>query len=97
MGRRRYILAYDIRDAARLRRVHDIAKGYGFGLQYSVFVCDLDAVEKISLRTDLGQVLHLAEDSVVLVDLGDPADRGTSCFEFIGTHVRLPSGGPTIT
>jgi CRISPR-associated protein Cas2 len=37
--RHRYIVAYDIRDEVRLRRVHDVVRGYGIRLQYSVFLC----------------------------------------------------------
>lgn len=96
MARKRYVVAYDIRDPVRLRRVHETVKGYGFGLQYSVFICDLDEIEKLGLRTDLGEILSFAADSVVLVDVGEPTGRGTSSFEFMGRHPRLPTTGATI-
>ncbi len=39
--RRRYLVCYDIRDPARLRRTHKTVLGFGHHLQYSVYVCDL--------------------------------------------------------
>lgn len=96
MARQRYLVAYDIRDQLRLRQVHATMKGYGFALQYSVFICDLDFVEKIGLRMDLGGIIHSGLDSVAIVNLGAPARRGESCFEFMGVHPTLPATGPTI-
>jgi hypothetical protein len=38
----------------------------------------------------------LTEDSLTLIDLGDPASRGIECFEFLGIAAPLPKGGPRI-
>ena len=94
--RRRYLVAYDIREPKRLREVHSAMKGFGYPLQYSVFICDLDAIEKTSLRHVVGSLMNQGVDSVVLVDLGDPDTRGIDCFEFMGVGSPLPRGGPTI-
>ena len=94
--RRRYIVAYDIRDDTRLRRVHDVIRSYGTGLQYSVFLCDLSDIEKIALRTELRPIIKHDTDSIMFVDLGDTTTRGTTCFEFIGPAPTLPRDGPTI-
>lgn len=71
-------------------------KGYGFALQYSVFLCDLDATEKTGLFEDLQSVLHLRFDSVVLVDLGDVRRIAARRFEFMGVRPALPSSDATI-
>ncbi len=94
--RRRYIVAYDIRDDVRLRRVHDVVRSFGARLQYSVFLCDLSGIEKIRLKTELRDVMHQRVDSIMFVDLGAPERRGTYCFEFMGPSPRLPRDGPTI-
>lgn len=94
--RRRYIVAYDIRDDVRLRRVHDVVRSYGSRLQYSVFLCDLSSVEKIGLWADLRPVMNHHVDSVMFVDLGPSSGRGTACFEFLGPAPELPREGPTI-
>ena len=96
MSRRRYLVAYDIRDPERLRAVHAAMKSFGYPLQYSVFVCDLDGVEKIALRAKVGDLIHHAENRVAVVDLGDVARRGVECVEFVGVAPVLPCGGATI-
>lgn len=96
MTRRRYLLAYDIRDSKRLRKVHKSATAYGWAMQYSVFICDLDHIELLDLQTEIGDTIHHGEDSVAFIDLGDPADRGRQCFDFMGVAARLPRSGPVI-
>jgi CRISPR-associated protein Cas2 len=88
--RLRYLLAYDIREPRRLRRVNKVAKAYGDPLQYSVFVCDLTRVELIGLKADLLAEMNTREDSVGIFDLGQPKGRGLRCVEFIGARRQLP-------
>ena len=66
-GRTRYLVSYDISDAKRLRQVHRTVKDYGWSMQYSVFICDLDPVELLLLKRDVGEVIHHGEDSVAFV------------------------------
>lgn len=94
MARRRYLVAYDIRDERRLRQVAVCMEGYGTRIQYSVFVCDLSDRERIALRSDVEQLMKLSEDSVMVVDLGQAGD--TSRFLFIGHHERLPAPADAI-
>lgn len=85
----RYVVAYDIRDSRRLRRVHQVVKDFGFPLQYSVFICDLTAVDLVGLRGALIQEAKLTEDSIAILDLGRPDGRGIDCIEFIGVRRAL--------
>jgi CRISPR-associated protein Cas2 len=94
--RRRYLVAYDIREDRRLRLVHKTMKGYGWPMQYSVFICDLDSVEMISLRTDIGVIINHGVDSIAIVDLGSPEERGRHCFSFMGFARALPTSGPVV-
>lgn len=94
--RNRYLVAYDIRNPRRLRRVHRVATDYGEPLQYSVFVCDLISVELIRLRRDLLEEMKATEDSIGIFDLGPPAGRGVKCVEFLGVKRELPNDGPAI-
>ena len=87
MSRRRYVVAYDIREPKRLREVHATMKRFGYPLQYSVFVCDLDAMEKIAMRQAVEQVMHLKADSLAVIDLGDAATRG---WNALSSSVSLP-------
>ena len=95
-GRRRYLAAYDIRDAKRLRRVHKVMKEFGWSMQYSVFICDLDSMELVEMKLAVTQELDHSMDAVSIVDLGDPAERGRDCFTFLGVAPRLPSAGPIV-
>lgn len=93
MARRRYLLAYDISDSARLRLTHKTAKRYGYSLQYSLFVCDLDRTELTNLRWDLSRVIHHSQDRVAIIDVGAASNIN---FEFLGLQPSLPTGGPTV-
>lgn len=94
MARRRYLIAYDIADSKRLRRVIKVMEAYGQRLQYSVFLCDLSGMELIGWRSELLKVVNPREDSVVTIDLGR---QGASAeIQMLGTPRALPASGPTI-
>ncbi len=94
MARRRYLLAYDISDEVRLRRVHTVAKTFGYPLQYSLFLCDLDPSELTRLKWAMGEVIKHTVDRVLIIDLGN-LDLGRFQFMGVRPNVELPSG-PTI-
>lgn len=94
MARRRYLLGYDISDSKRLRDVHRCARKFGYPLQYSLFICDMDETEVIHLKWSLGDLIVHNVDRVVLIDLGDP--RRERRFDFMGVRPNLPSSGATI-
>lgn len=96
MSRRRFLVAYDIREPKRLRTVHTAMKAFGNPLQYSVFVCDLDPSEKVRMRSRIGDIIDHRHDSVAIVNLGDVESRGVECFEFMGRTRPLPKGGAQI-
>lgn len=94
MARRRYLVAYDIREDRRLRAVATCMEGYGTRIQYSVFVCDLSEQEMILMRGDLQLIMKVAEDSVMVADLGQAGD--SSRFLFLGHHEKLPTSSAVI-
>ncbi len=71
--RHRYIVAYDISDPKRLRRIYVKMCGYGDPLQYSVFQCSLSDSELTLMEEKLLDIMNQAEDRVMIVDVG-PAD-----------------------
>ena len=95
-GRTRYLVSYDISDAKRLRQVHKTIKDFGWPMQYSVFICDLDPVEMFMLKQAVAAIMHHGEDSVAFVNLGPPSNRGRECFDFMGVRILLPASGPTV-
>jgi len=82
--RRNYIVAYDIRDPKRLRKVHKTCKGFGVHLQYSVFECDLTPAEKVQFEDRLKEIMHLEHDQVLFIDLGPSAARGERTVTALG-------------
>lgn len=65
-----YIVAYDIRDPKRWRRIFRIMNGYGEWLQLSVFQCRLTTQRYAELIALLDGIIHHADDHIVLLDLG---------------------------
>ena len=94
MARRRYLIAYDIADPVRLRRVCTLMEGHGERLQYSVFLCDLSLAERAELEEAVVRIMNLAHDSVVQIDLG-PASA-PAWIRALGRPRRLPETGPRI-
>jgi len=88
-ARRRYLACYDIRDPRRLTRMRRVMKRYGYPVQYSVFVCDLDGMEMACLRREARAVMLLNCDSLVVIDLGAV---GLERFEFLGARELPPDG-----
>lgn len=80
---RLYIVAYDIADQKRWRRVFRTMKGYGRWLQLSVFQCRLSGRRRADLGAVLERLIHHKEDHVVILDLG-LADEVDPRVESIG-------------
>jgi CRISPR-associated protein Cas2 len=86
-----YLVCYDVADDKRLRKTYKKMCGFGDPLQYSVFRCELSAVEKQLLKEALWSLLNLEQDRVMLLDMGPVGARGDECVEFWGTpRVEIP-------
>ena len=96
MSRRRYLVAYDIADPKRWRQVYDVVRGYGDRMQYSLYICDLDAIERMRLLFALRTVINFQADRVAIVDLGEPTGKRAALIEFMGSALPLPDFGPNI-
>lgn len=79
-----YLVCYDIADEKRLRRVFKICRDYGEHLQFSVFECDLNPMEKAQLEAALGEVIKYDEDQVLFVSLGPAEGRGERVITALG-------------
>ena len=86
-----YLVCYDVADDKRLRKTYKKMCGFGDPLQYSVFRCELSAVEKQLLKEALWSLLNWEQDRVMLLDMGPVGARGDECVEFWGTpRVEIP-------
>ncbi len=74
MNEHLYIVAYDITDPKRWRRVFRLMKGYGEWLQLSVFQCRMSRTRHAELIALLDGIIHHTHDHIVLMDLG-PAEN----------------------
>lgn len=82
---RLYIVAYDIADPKRWRRVFRTMKGFGRWLQLSVFQCRLSGRRRADLGAALERLIHHGEDHVIILDLG-LADEVDPRVESIGKN-----------
>jgi CRISPR-associated protein Cas2 len=64
-----YLVAYDISDPKRLRRVATVCEDFGYRKQLSVFLCRLSATDFVRLRSRLYDVIDLEEDQVLFIPL----------------------------
>ncbi len=62
--RRFYIIAYDITDERRLRKVRELLKGYSTGGQKSVYECFLTDGELRSVAAKLNVIIRHGEDRI---------------------------------
>lgn len=82
--RNTWIVSYDIADPKRLKRVFRCCKGNGIHLQYSVFQCDLDGLEKAEFEAMLSGVINHDEDQILFIDLGPAESRGERIIHSLG-------------
>lgn len=65
-----YLVAYDIADPKRWRRVFRLMEGFGDWLQLSVFQCRLSLQRHAELIALLDGIIHHDDDHVIVLDLG---------------------------
>lgn len=82
--RRCYLVCYDIANPKRLRQVHKSVKGYGQAWQYSVFYCHLKELDVVRLRIEMEQIMNLAEDQLLIIDLGPQAQNAIQGVQVLG-------------
>ena len=87
MKRNLYIVAYDIADPKRLRKLHRIVKQYATGGQKSAFECFLTSTERAELVKRGCLVINKKEDRFALL----PVElRGQSILK----GIALPAADP---
>ncbi|MYC23887.1 MAG: CRISPR-associated endonuclease Cas2 [Caldilineaceae bacterium SB0662_bin_25] len=86
--RNRYIVAYDISDGKRLRRIFKKMHGFGDALQYSVFACDLSPKERVIMEEALTEIMNLKEDRVIIIDVGPVEGRGGEVMRTLGRQTK---------
>lgn len=77
------IVAYDISDQRRWRRVFKLMHGFGEWLQLSVFQCRLTPRRRAELESRLRELVKPGEDHVLLIEVG-PAAGAKLAVQSIG-------------
>jgi CRISPR-associated protein Cas2 len=88
-----YVVAYDISDDKRRKKVADLLEGYGKRVQYSVFECVLAQSKYDELRLRLKERVNFSEDSVRFYPLSRHA---LSQVEVWGGKPVTPLPGSTV-
>ena len=64
-----YIVAYDISDPRRLRKVATACEDFGVRKQLSVFLCRLSATDRVRLQSRLYDIIDLQADQVLFIPI----------------------------
>lgn len=80
-----YLVAYDIADAKRLRKVARTCEDFGLRRQYSVFVCRISATDLVRLRSRLYDIIDLDKDQVLFIPL---CGRCAGLIESLGRPIE---------
>jgi CRISPR-associated protein Cas2 len=90
--RNTYLICYDITDDKRRDRAFKVCKNHGIHLQFSVFECDLTAMELTGLQRELTAVISKEDDQVLFVSLGPSEGRGERVIAALGKpYTKLDS------
>jgi CRISPR-associated protein Cas2 len=93
--RRLYLVAYDIGEPRRWRKVFKLMHGYGEWLQLSVFRCRLTEARRAKLERALAQRIAADEDRVLIADLGN-LPRAADAIVALGRGLPPANEGPWI-
>jgi CRISPR-associated protein Cas2 len=88
--RHTYVVAYDVSDPKRLRKVFKTMRGHGDHLQLSVFRCEISDREMIELRAALAKIIDAALDQVLFVSVGPADGRAATAFATLGRPQTAP-------
>jgi CRISPR-associated protein Cas2 len=83
-----YIVAYDISDPKRLRKVAQTCEDFGHRRQYSVFLCRLSTRDLVRLKSRLYDIIDLKEDQVLFIPL---CARCVQQIEAMGRPTEAPN------
>ncbi len=81
------LVAYDISDPKRLRKVASTCEDSGYRRQFSVFICRLTALDLVRLRARWYGVIDLDADQVIFVLL---CARCSEQIEALGRPTEPP-------
>ena len=85
-----YLVAYDICNPKRLRKVARTCEDFGLRRQYSVFLCRITAMDLVRLKSRLYDIINLDQDQVLFIPLC--ADAPSRSRPWAGRSSRTTRG-----
>src|SRR5947208_9380276 len=82
-----YLVAYDIADPKRLRKVATTCQDFGVRRQFSVFLCRLSATDFVRMRSRLYDLINLQPDQVLFIPLCGKCEKN---IEALGRPTEDP-------
>jgi len=83
-SRRSFLVAYDIRDPRRLRRVAKVMQDFGARRQLSVFICRITGAQRVEMQRRLAAEIDRSVDQVLVLPL---CERCSPALDAIGIPV----------
>jgi CRISPR-associated protein Cas2 len=87
-----YLLAYDIADPRRLKRVHAYLKKRGLAAQKSVFFVHFSPPELDGILSSLRRIIHVNQDDVRVYPIDHPAQVWLSGAQPVQAEALLDPG-----
>jgi CRISPR-associated protein Cas2 len=91
------LIAYDIREPKRLRRVHAYLRKQAQAVQYSVFILESDDARLNTILAGLRERADQRDDDIRLYAIPDPGAvwiAGTQAEKVAGLYAPVPSHPP---
>ncbi|WP_036494120.1 CRISPR-associated endonuclease Cas2 [Nocardia sp. BMG111209] len=91
----RYLIAYDVAADQRRDQLAKCLSRHGDRVQYSVFVVDISPARLVRLRAEITKIVRMAEDSILICDLGLVHTLSVDQFHYVG-RTRPITGNQSI-
>ena len=79
-----YLCTYDVADDKRRTRLFNLLKDHGEHVQYSVFLCDLTAMERAGLARRGQELLNQDKDQLLIIRVGPSGLDWTTHLDCVG-------------
>lgn len=95
-ARRTWLIAYDIREPRRLRRVHAYLREQAVPVQYSVFVTRCTSKQVADIRARLSEIIDHKADDVRIYQVPDQAQIVVLGVKALSDGIQLLEGASSV-
>jgi CRISPR-associated protein Cas2 len=94
---RNWLVAYDVADPRRLKRVHKYLRGHAVPVQYSVFVARCSPAKLGVMRASLAKLIASRDDDVRIYPIPEPAHLFVYGRKALPEGLRIIGDAPSMT